>query len=107
MTVFTLLLAILLAAFVFAATLFSAAQVYLCWSRRALSMSHALSVLATFAGMAALHIGSGTLSITAGLPLLASSGTAFYLERRWNRLLPPFQFTFAVVLLMYPVLTAG
>ena len=40
----------------------------------------------------------------AGLPLLVSSSAAFCPEKRWNRLLPPFQFAFAVVLTMFPVL---
>ena len=107
MTILTLLLVILLAAPVFAATQFSGAQVYLFWNRRWLRLSHGFSVLATLAWMAALQIGSGTLSVVAGVPLLVSSGTAFCPEKRWNRLLPPFQFAFAVVLTMFPVLAVG
>ncbi len=107
MTILNLLLAILLAAPIFVATLFSGAQVYLYWNRRWLRLSHASSVLATLVGMAALQIGSATVSVVAGLPLLVSSSTAFCLEKRWNRLLPPFQFAFAVVLTMFPVLAVG
>ena len=104
MTILTLLLAVLLAAFIFAATLFSASQVYFSWNRRWIRLTHALSVFATLVGMAALHFGSGALSVVAGLPLLASSSAAFFLEKRWNRVLPPFQAGFAAVLLMYPAL---
>ncbi len=105
MTIFTLLLAVLLAAPVFAATVFSAAQVYLCWTRRWLSMAHLASVIATLAGMAAIQYGTPSLALVAGLPLLISSSMALCLERRWNRLFPPFQTGLAVVLLSYPSLT--
>ena len=99
MSIPELLLAILLAAFVFAATFFSAAQVVRHWRRKRLRNCHLATVILTIAVMAMLDWNAFQLSRITGVALLASAGGAVYLEQGWNRLLPVIQVAFAVFLI--------
>lgn len=87
---------ILIAGFVFAATFFAAAQVYLQtgWLRRA----QAAAVILTIGAMACLSLELWTLSQVLGGLLVLAAATAFVLERRFNRILPLFHIAFGAVL---------
>ncbi len=98
MSIPELLLAILLAALVFAATFFSAAQVVRQWRRRWLRNCHLAAVVLTIAVMAMLDWNAFLLSRITGVALFASAAGAAYLETRWNRLLPAIQIVFAAFL---------
>ncbi|MDE2792372.1 MAG: hypothetical protein OXI81_18415 [Paracoccaceae bacterium] len=95
----TLLLAVFLGALVFAATLFSAAQLVRVWHRKWLRLAHLVSLGATLAAMAALQLDLVMPSRAAGLPLLVSAAGAFTLESGWNRILPLIQVGLAGFLL--------
>lgn len=92
-----LLIGILGGAGIFAATLFSAAQVYRQQGR--LRQAQAAAALTTVAAMACLSLGWWTLSQVAGGLLILAALVAFVLEPGWNRLLPFFHILFGAALL--------
>ena len=93
----TLLTGMLVAAGIFAATLFSAAQVYRQAGR--LRLAHAAAALLTIAAMAALSGGLwGAAQALGGLLALAALAAILF-ERGANRALPLFQLLFGLALL--------
>ena len=98
MSIPELLLAILLAAFVFAATFYSAAQVVRHWRRKWLRNCHLVTVILTISVMAMLDWNAFQLSRITGVALFASAAGAVCLETSWNRLLPMVQVAFALFL---------
>lgn len=93
----TLLTGILVAAGIFAATLFSAAQVYRQGGR--LRWTHAAAAALTIAAMAALSGGLWAVAqMLGGLLALSALATAA-LERGANRALPLFHLLFGLALL--------
>jgi len=95
--VITLFTGILVAAGIFAATLFSAAQVYRQAGR--LRLAHAAAALVTLAAMAALSGGFWATAQLLGGVLLLAALAAIVLERGANRGLPLFQLLFGLALL--------
>ncbi len=93
----TLLTGILVAAGIFAATLFSAAQVYRQAGR--LRWAHAAAALTTIAAMAALSGGLWAAAQALGGALILVALAAIVLERGANRGLPLFQLLFGLALL--------
>ncbi|WP_112323281.1 hypothetical protein [Oceanibium sediminis] len=93
--VVTLFLGIIVAALIFAATLFSAVQAFRQAGR--LRLAHLLAAGLTIAIMACLSSELWVLArLTGGLCVLAGL-FAFVLESRWNRLLPLVQSGFGLV----------
>lgn len=82
---------------VFAATLFSAAQVLHQNSR--LRYAHIASVVITVGAMAALSLEAAFASQILGFLLIIPALRAFWLELRWNKVLPIFQVLFGGALL--------
>ena len=95
--VVTLLTGILVAAGIFAATLFSTAQVYRQAGR--LRWVHAAAALGTIAAMAALSGGLWTAAQALGAVLALTAVAAVVFERGANRALPLFQLLFGLALL--------
>jgi len=92
-----LLIGVLIAAFVFAATLFSAAQAYLqIGALRWLHLANALSLIAAMASISLVWPGIAALL---GLILVALNIALGLWEVAWNRLLavPPILFGLALV----------
>jgi len=92
-----LLIGILVAAGIFAAVLFSAAQIYRNEGR--LRLAHAAVLALTLGAMACLSLGWWGAAQAVGAPLAAAALAALVLEQGWNRLLPAFQLVFGVALL--------
>jgi cbb3-type cytochrome oxidase subunit 1 len=90
-----LFVGIIIAALVFAATLFSAAQVFRQEGR--LRYAHAAALLLTLAAMACLSLGWWRLSQGAGAGLAAAAVAVLGVERGWNRLLAFAQLGFGIV----------
>lgn len=95
--IFGLLAAIVLAAALFGATLWSFAQIV--QARGALRIAHGAAFLCTLAGMACLSLAEPDLAMLAGGALALAALVAAALERRWSRLLPLAQLAFAGALL--------
>ncbi|MSU88980.1 hypothetical protein GE300_04990 [Rhodobacteraceae bacterium 2CG4] len=95
--VIQLLIGILVAAGIFAATLFSAVQIYRAAGR--LRLAHAAAAALTLAAMACLSLGWWGAAQAAGALLCLAALAALALERGWNRLLPAFQLLFGAALL--------
>ncbi len=95
-TIFTLMAGILIAAALFAATLFSLVQIVR--RRGPLRWSHAAALALTIVGMASLSLASPSLALLAGAALTAAALLAFRFETGWNRLLPLFQAGFGLAL---------
>ena len=96
--VITLLVGILVAAGIFAATLFSAAQVYRQAGR--LRWAHGAAALLTLAGMAALSGGLWAAAQALGALLAPAALAAATFERGANRALPLFHLLFGLALLV-------
>ena len=92
----TLLLGILLAALIFAATLFSAAQAYLRGGR--VGRAHLVAAVSVVAAMAALGLSWWAASRVIGLFVLSGGVFALWQERGWNRLLPLVHIFFGMAL---------
>ncbi|MEM9228876.1 MAG: hypothetical protein AAGB10_04645 [Pseudomonadota bacterium] len=92
--IFQLFVGIIIAAGVFAATFFAAAQTF----RQAgpLRAAQAAAVILTIATMASLSLGFWTASQLFGGALALAAAAALIWERGWNRLLPLFHLAFAV-----------
>ena len=91
-----LLIGILIAAGVFAATFFATAQVFR--QTGALRSAQLGAALITIAAMACLSLGFWGASQVAGAALFAFAIAALALESGWNRVLPVFHVAFGVVL---------
>ncbi len=91
-----LFIGILIAAGVFAATFFAAAQVFR--QTGALRWAQLGSALATLVAMGLLSFGFWGASQVAGAALFAAAIVALALEHRWNRVLPVFHMCFGVAL---------
>lgn len=81
-----LLAGIFVAACIFAATFFAAAQAFR--QTGGLRWAHGLAAGLTVAAMATLSGGLWTLSQILGLGLIPAAAAALILDRGWNRLLP-------------------
>ena len=92
--IFQLFLGIIVAAGVFAATFFAAAQTFR--QSGALRAAQAAAAILTIATKAALSLGFWTASQVFGAALALAALTALILERGWNRLLPLFHLAFAI-----------
>ncbi|MHA3915046.1 hypothetical protein [Halovulum sp. GXIMD14793] len=87
-----LLLGIMVGASVFAATLFSGAQVYLQKGR--LRWAHLVALALTVLGMATLSAVSPGAAMVVGVALIIAGLAVMALEDGWNRILPVFQIIF-------------
>jgi len=96
MTLPILLGGILLAAAIFGATLYSAAQAIR--STKTLRFTHIALILATLAGMTAIQFLAPLPAAAAGLALIAAGATAAALEKGASKLLPLIQLIFGIVL---------
>ncbi|QHQ34834.1 hypothetical protein [Algicella marina] len=96
MNPFLLLAGIVVGAGVFAATLWSATQIYR--ETGALRQAHAACFLLTLLAMAALQFLWQTPSRILGGLLIAAALWAFWSEAGWNRLLPVFHILFGAAL---------
>ncbi len=92
-----LLIGILVAAGIFAAALFSAAQIYRNDGR--LRVAHAAALALTLGAMACLSLGWWGAAQFAGALLALAALGALVFERGWNRLLPAFLIVFGAALL--------
>ncbi|MEO1274923.1 MAG: hypothetical protein AAFV96_05840 [Pseudomonadota bacterium] len=94
--ILTLLIGIVVAAGIFAATLFSAAQAYMRDGR--LRSAHLAAALLTIAGMGAMSLELWIVAQLIGPLLAIAASAALVLERGWNRLLPVFHILFGLAL---------
>ena len=98
MTIFVLLAGIVIAGMVFAATLWSLAQIVR--QKGQLRWAYVIVLIATLAAMTALSLESfGLVTFTVAI-LCATAVFAMYADTGWNRILPLFQFVFGLALFM-------
>lgn len=89
MNVVILMIGAMLALPVFLALVFSLARAVAMTGR--LRRAHAAAVVLTIAMMAAVSVEAPTPAALAGGALFLAAAAAFWLEERWNKVLPLFQ----------------
>lgn len=98
MTVFVLLAGIAIAAFVFAALLWSIYRAVTSEGRERLV--HLLCALSTIMAMFAITYGSPGHGAFAGASLAVIAAFAFWYDKGWSKLLPVVQILFGIVLIV-------
>ena len=97
MNIFVLLAGIVIAGAIFAATLWSMAQIVR--QNGKLRWAYVATLLSTLAAMSALSAESPALVTLTGALLCATAAFAIYADTGWNRVLPFFQFAFGLALM--------